>query len=59
MKDVCAIIMAAGQGTRMRSNLVKILHPLAGRPMPIHPVELCHRLGFSGRSWWSVTRPIR
>jgi len=28
-----AIILAAGQGTRMRSNLSKMLHPVAGRPM--------------------------
>jgi len=28
-----AIILAAGQGTRMRSQLTKMLHPVAGRPM--------------------------
>ena len=28
-----AIILAAGQGTRMRSRLTKMLHPVAGRPM--------------------------
>jgi len=28
-----AVVLAAGQGTRMRSALPKVLHPLAGRPM--------------------------
>ena len=27
------LIMAAGQGTRMRSAVPKVLHPVAGRPM--------------------------
>ncbi|MDX1448899.1 MAG: NTP transferase domain-containing protein, partial [Acidimicrobiia bacterium] len=28
-----AVVLAAGEGTRMRSTLPKVLHPLAGRPM--------------------------
>ncbi len=43
--EVCAVVMAAGQGTRMRSNLVKVLHPLNGLPMAGHVLELCRRLG--------------
>ena len=31
---LAAVILAAGQGTRMKSSLVKVLHPVAGRPMP-------------------------
>lgn len=33
---VAAIILAAGQGTRMKSSLHKVLHPIAGRPMLMH-----------------------
>ena len=33
MPNITVIILAAGQGTRMKSNLTKVLHPLAGRPL--------------------------
>ena len=32
------IILAAGQGTRMKSSLPKVLHPLAGRPLVEHVI---------------------
>ena len=38
------IILAAGQGTRMRSALPKVLHPVAGRPMLEHVVQTALRL---------------
>src|SRR5256885_16166691 len=31
-----AIVLAAGEGTRMRSTLPKVLHPIAGRSMLAH-----------------------
>jgi len=33
MGAVAAVVLAAGQGTRMKSSLPKVLHPIAGRPM--------------------------
>ena len=40
-----AIILAAGEGTRMKSALPKPLHPLAGRPMIAHLLETLGALG--------------
>jgi bifunctional UDP-N-acetylglucosamine pyrophosphorylase / glucosamine-1-phosphate N-acetyltransferase len=37
--DFAAIILAAGSGTRMKSSLPKVLHPVAGRPMIVHLIE--------------------
>ena len=34
-----SIILAAGQGTRMRSRLAKVLHPLLGKPMLLYALE--------------------
>ena len=36
---VIAVLLAAGQGTRMKSNLPKVLHPLSGKPMIWHVLE--------------------
>lgn len=36
---LAAIILAAGQGTRMKSDLHKVLHPVAGLPMLHHLLE--------------------
>ena len=39
------IILAAGQGSRMKSALPKVLHPVAGRPMLQHVVDTARTLG--------------
>src|ERR1051325_7312348 len=33
------VILAAGQGTRMKSQLPKVLHPVGGRPMVEHVLD--------------------
>lgn len=43
--DVTAVILAAGKGTRMGSDLAKVLHPLAGRPLVAHVLDTCRALG--------------
>ena len=34
-----AVILAAGSGTRMKSAIPKVMHPIAGRPMIAYPLE--------------------
>ncbi|ALU43604.1 bifunctional UDP-N-acetylglucosamine diphosphorylase/glucosamine-1-phosphate N-acetyltransferase GlmU [Pseudoalteromonas rubra] len=41
------VILAAGKGTRMRSKLPKVLHPVAGRPMVQHVIDNAISLGAS------------
>ncbi len=38
------IVLAAGQGTRMRTRLPKVLHPLAGRPLLDHVLDVAEAL---------------
>jgi bifunctional UDP-N-acetylglucosamine pyrophosphorylase/glucosamine-1-phosphate N-acetyltransferase len=38
-RPFAAIILAAGKGTRMKSSLHKVLHPIAGRPMLAHLIS--------------------
>jgi bifunctional UDP-N-acetylglucosamine pyrophosphorylase/glucosamine-1-phosphate N-acetyltransferase len=45
MKDSAVIVLAAGQGTRMKSAIPKVLHAVKGRPLIGFPLELATRLG--------------
>lgn len=45
MPDITAVILAAGQGTRMKSTLPKVLHQLSGRPLADYPLQLARKLG--------------
>lgn len=46
---IAAVILAAGQGTRMKSSKHKVLHPLAGQPMLFHLLDSLNAAGISRR----------
>ncbi|MCC5893762.1 bifunctional UDP-N-acetylglucosamine diphosphorylase/glucosamine-1-phosphate N-acetyltransferase GlmU [Exiguobacterium sp.] len=45
--DRFAVILAAGKGTRMKSKLYKVLHPVLGKPMVEHVVDQLDNIGVS------------
>jgi bifunctional UDP-N-acetylglucosamine pyrophosphorylase/glucosamine-1-phosphate N-acetyltransferase len=40
-----AVVLAAGMGTRMKSDLPKVLHPIAGRPLLDHVLDTVEAVG--------------
>jgi bifunctional UDP-N-acetylglucosamine pyrophosphorylase/glucosamine-1-phosphate N-acetyltransferase len=44
LRPKACIVLAAGLGTRMKSGLPKVLHPVAGRPLVRHAVAACEGL---------------
>lgn len=44
MKEIATVILAAGKGVRMKSNLVKVLHPLMGVPMLSFSIETARKI---------------
>ena len=47
MNNLVSVILAAGKGTRMKSELVKVLHCVAGRPMLAYTVDVAEAVGSS------------
>ena len=47
MDNICALILAAGMGTRMKSSLPKVLHKVNGIPMIEQVIRLCREAGCS------------
>jgi bifunctional UDP-N-acetylglucosamine pyrophosphorylase/glucosamine-1-phosphate N-acetyltransferase len=45
MSQLAAVILAAGEGTRLRSDVAKVLHPVGGIPMVLWSVKSAQRLG--------------
>lgn len=45
-KEIIAVVLAAGKGTRMKSDLPKVLHQLIKKPMLCYLMDLLHRMDF-------------
>jgi bifunctional UDP-N-acetylglucosamine pyrophosphorylase/glucosamine-1-phosphate N-acetyltransferase len=45
MRSVQVVILAAGSGTRMKSSIPKVLHPICGRPMIAYALDIAAALG--------------
>jgi len=45
LDDCMALVLAAGQGVRMRSSIPKVLHPLCGKPIISHIVSAINGAG--------------
>ncbi|WP_300459076.1 sugar phosphate nucleotidyltransferase [Desulfobacula sp.] len=43
-KDVGIVILAAGKGTRMKSDMAKVLHKVAGKSMIVHVIECARKI---------------
>ena len=43
--NFAVVILAAGQGTRMRSDTHKVLHPIAGKALLMHLLDSVDRVG--------------
>src|SRR4051812_10940200 len=63
-RPLAAVVLAAGEGTRMRSATPKVLHPLCGRPMLLHVLDALAQLPLErvvvvvGRGAEAVTKTV-
>ena len=65
MESLTAVILAAGEGKRMRSRQPKVLHPLCGRALIAYPLRAARSLadrivlvvGPNAADWWK--KPVR
>ncbi len=44
-EQIAAVILGAGKGTRMKSDLPKVMMPLCGKPMIRHPIDTLEEMG--------------
>ena len=49
-KNVKAVILAAGKGTRMKSDLPKVLHPIYGKPLVGYVIDAAKKTGIIDES---------
>ena len=42
-REICAVVLAAGKGTRMKSALPKVLHTLSGKPLVSFVIDSCRK----------------
>ena len=54
-RPLSAVVLAAGEGTRMHSARPKPLHRICGRPMILHVLDALAELHVTGWSWSSAT----
>ena len=54
-KALSVVILAAGKGTRMYSDLPKVLHKVAGKPMVKHVIDTANQIRCGKRAFdlWS------
>src|SRR4029079_7475247 len=64
-RPLSAVVLAAGEGTRMRSATPKVLHPLCGRPMLLHVLDALVQLPIErvvvvvGRGAEAITKTVQ